>query len=116
MLSIYMVLVVLLILLIFSLSYKEHFEDLISKSSMFVLQGNSIPMFKDNKYPEIMFDENDPAAQSVDGSNNPSIPKQIFPWAFNKCSIDCCNKNSNLTCQGGCLCLNDKQIKNFFHK
>jgi hypothetical protein len=116
MLSIYIVLIVLAILLFFSLSYKEHFEELISKSSIFVLQGNSIPMFKDNKYPEIMFDQGDFAAQRVDGSNNALVPKQVFPFAFNKCSIDCCNKNSNLTCNSGCVCVTDKQIKNFFNR
>lgn len=103
----YITFIVLVILLILFTNYKENFTDLIDPEKIFFLQGNTLPYFKDNKYPKINFDINNPSARKDFGNT-------IFPFTFNKCDINCCNKNSNLTCQSGCVCLTDTQIKNMF--
>lgn len=113
MFHLWFILFLLIIILIGFTTNKEHFEELLSSTNLFVLQGNSIPLNTQNL--KINFDETNPAAQYVDGKG-PNVPKAVFPWTFNKCSIDCCNKNSNLLCNSGCVCITDDQINNFFGK
>lgn len=88
--------------------YKNVDENkLLPADQLVVVQGNGVP---DSKPTQIIFDQNDPAAQNVDGT--PSAPKQIFPFAYNKCDIKCCD-DSNWGCSGGCVCLTNEQKKNF---
>ena len=81
--------------------YKDN--ELLSLDKMVVVQGNGIP---DKKIESISFDQGDPAAQSVDGTGN--APKSMFPFAYNKCDINCCG-DSPFTCSGGCVCLTKEQ-------
>ena len=89
-------------------NYPNSFEkfkdnDLLSMDKMVVIQGNGVP---DQQSAPIQFDQGDPAAQSVDGTGK--APKSLFPFAYNKCDVNCCG-NSPFTCSGGCVCLTKEQ-------
>lgn len=77
----------------------------VDPNNMYVVQGNGVPDIPMNK---IIFDQNDPAANNVDGTG--ATPKQIFPFAFNKCDVRCCG-HSPLTCSGGCVCIPQEQMQ-----
>ncbi len=89
---------------------REKFKnnELIPLDKIVFVQGNTVP---DKDPGKIMFDQDDPAAQSVDGT--PNGPRALFPFAFNKCDVSCCGESSGLSCNGGCVCLTDEQ-KRFF--
>jgi hypothetical protein len=88
-------------------SNKERFvqkgNELLSPDKITIIQGNAVP----EKNPgQIIFDQNDPSAQSVDGTNK--TPKSMFVFAYNKCDVKCCG-DSPYSCNGGCVCLTDEQ-------
>lgn len=95
---------------LFTQRSRELFENnqLIPMDKIKFVQGNGVP---DKDPGVIMFDQNDPAAQSVDGTDK--APKALFPFAFNKCDVKCCGDSAGLSCSGGCVCLTDEQ-KRFF--
>lgn len=82
---------------------EEKANQLLSPDKIAIIQGNGVP---DKDMGSIVFDENDPAAQSVDGTEKG--PKSMFVFAYNKCDINCCN-DSPYSCNGGCVCLTDDQ-------
>lgn len=95
----------------FTTTKRENYQDsptkLFETNKMLVIQGNGIP---DKDVGPISFDQNDPAAQSVDGTVG--APKSLFPFAYNKCDVKCCG-DSPYSCNGGCVCLTDQQKKHF---
>ena len=87
--------------------FNQQKHELLSPDKIAIIQGNAIP----EKNPQkVIFDQCDPAAQSVDGTKNG--PKSLFTFAYNKCSPDCCF-GSPYSCNGGCVCLTEEQKKNF---
>ena len=68
-----------------------------------VLQGNSLPTVA----TETVQWDTDPSATSVDGTA--SGPKQMFMFAYNKASPECCP--SPFSTSRGCVCMSDDQIK-----
>jgi hypothetical protein len=82
-------------------------NELLPLDKIAIIQGNAIPEINPQK---IIFDQCDPAAQSVDGTENG--PKSLFAFAYNKCSPDCC-MGSPYSCNGGCVCLTEEQKKSF---
>lgn len=88
------------------LARKEQFKDneLIPMDKIVFIQGNGVP---DKQPDKIIFDQSDPSAQSVDGTD--SAPVSMFPFAFNKCDVKCCGDAANLSCNGGCVCLTNEQ-------
>lgn len=90
-------------------TFKQFEEDnkLLSPYKVVYIQGNGIP---DQEIKPIQFDQGDPAATSVDGT--PDAPKSLFPFAFNKCDVSCCD-DSAFSCNGGCVCLTPEQKKMF---
>lgn len=99
-LNILVVLVVIFLILYFIASgtmRMELYEDLISdnnelipKDKLIVIQGNGIP---------------DIPIQATE----PDTTDTLFNFAYNKCSLDCC-KNSEYSCNGGCVCLTNEQL------
>lgn len=83
-------------------------NQLIPMEQIRFVQGNGVP---DKDPGVILFDQDDPAAQSVDGTQ--TAPRALFPFAFNKCDVNCCGDSAGLSCNGGCVCLTDEQ-KRFF--
>ncbi len=86
-------------------------NELIPMDSIRFVQGNGVP---DKDPGKIMFDQDDPAAQSVDGTDK--APKALFPFAFNKCDVNCCGDSAGLSCNGGCVCLTDEQKRYFSNR
>lgn len=84
----------------------ENYQDneLVPLDKVVFVAGNGVP---DKQEGKIQFDQSDPAAQSVDGTEN--TPRSIFPFAFNKCDIKCCGDSGGLSCNGGCVCLTKEQ-------
>ena len=90
---------------------EERFEEaghqLLPPDKIAVIQGNAVP----EKNPKrVIFDQCDPAAQSVDGSKDG--PRSLFTFAYNKCDPSCCD-GSPYSCNGGCVCLTENQKKFF---
>ena len=86
---------------------QERFNQLLPPDKIQIIQGNAVPI----KNPQqVIFDQDDPAAQSVDGTKDG--PKSIFTFAYNKCSPECC-VGSPYSCNGGCVCLTAEQKKYF---
>lgn len=78
---------------------------MIPKEKLAVIQGTgSLP--KDPIKPVIDFD-NDPSAPPIDG--DPRSTSQLFTFAFNKSSPECCQDSGGLTSSKGCVCLTEKQ-------
>jgi len=91
----------------------ETFSDskgntLLPRDKIAVIQGNGVP---DQELTSINFDQNDPSAPSVDGTEKG--PKSLFSFAYNKCSPDCCGDSGGYSCEGGCVCITDEQKKFF---
>ena len=86
---------------------KNELTKLLPLDKIAIIQGNAIPEIHPEK---IIFDQCDPAAQSVDGTEDG--PKSLFTFAYNKCSPDCC-MGSPYSCNGGCVCLTEEQKKSF---
>lgn len=87
----------------------ERFEDkgnkLLPPDKVVYIQGNGIP---DTPLVPTRIDTKDPSAQSVDGT--PGGPRSMFMFAYNRCSPECC-EHSAYSCQGGCACMTDDQLK-----
>lgn len=83
-------------------------NTLLSPDKIAIIQGNGVP---DQMPSAINFDQNDPSAPSVDGTGK--SPKSMFVFAYNKCSPDCCGDDGGYSCNGGCVCLTNKQKKYF---
>lgn len=92
---------------------REQFKEneLIPMDKIVFVQGNGVP---DKDPGKIMFDQDDLAAQSVDGT--PNAPKALFPFAFNKCDVSCCGDSAGLSCNGGCVCLTPEQKRYFSNR
>lgn len=86
-------------------NYKDSVTQLIPLNNLMVIQGNGVPDITDGT---IKFDQNDPSASSVDGTNN--TPNSLFIAAYNKCDISCCD-GSPYSCNGGCVCFTQEQKK-----
>lgn len=87
--------------------FAEKKNKLLPLDKIAIIQGNAIPEIHPKK---LIFDQCDPAAQSVDGTKDG--PKSLFTFAYNKCSPDCC-VGSPYSCNGGCVCLTEEQKKSF---
>jgi hypothetical protein len=87
---------------------KERFSTskatLMKPDDFVVYQGTQIPLSSVSK---VDFD-NHASYPSVDGSEDPNVPRSMFAFAYNKCDASCCP--SPYTCNGGCVCMTDKQI------
>ena len=75
----------------------EKYEDLLSyqntlipKDKLIVIQGNGVP--------DVPIKPSDPDTTDT-----------LFNFAYNKCSLECC-KNSEYSCNGGCVCLTPEQL------
>ncbi len=90
-------------------TFKQFEEEnkLLSPYKMVYVSGNGVP---DQEMKPIVYDQGDPASQSVDGTGD--APKSLFPFAFNKCDVSCCD-DSAFSCNGGCVCLTPEQKKMF---
>ena len=82
-------------------------EYIIPQEKLAVIQGSQVPQTPTQ--PVGSFD-NDPSGAPIDG--DPNSPTQLFTFAFNKASPECCMDSEFSTSQG-CVCLTDKQ-KNWF--
>ena len=72
------------------MKYEKFSQDLLPKDKIIVIQGNGIP--------------NTPFTEAS------NMKDTMFPYAYNKCKLECC-KNSEYSCNGGCVCLTDEQRK-----
>ena len=76
---------------------------LINKNKLYVSQGVTNPLV-----PQIKKYKTD-SEKNVNGLNNSS--NDMFMFAYNKCKPECCLNGSSYSCNSGCVCVNDKQIK-----
>jgi len=81
---------------------------LLPKDKIVLIQGNGLP---DKNPPAIEFDQSDPSAPSVDGTDK--SPNSLFVFAYNKCSPDCCGDSGGYSCGSGCVCITEEQKKYF---
>jgi hypothetical protein len=75
-------------------------DFIIPKEKLAIIQGVNMPDTPTNQ--EITFD-NDPSASNLSGD-----PSQLFMFANNKASLDCCP--SVYSTSQGCVCMTDDQI------
>ena len=76
---------------------------LIEKNKLYVSQGVTHPLKPEiNKYQ-------DTSKTSLKGLND--NPEDMFIFSYNKCKPECCLNGSNYSCNSGCVCVNDEQIK-----
>lgn len=82
---------------------EKYANSLLPSDKVVYIQGNGIP---DAPLTAAKLDQDDPNAQSVDGTANG--PKSMFMFAYNSCSPSCCDESS-YSCNGGCVCLTPEQ-------
>lgn len=81
-------------------------HKLISPENLLVLFGNTLPLNPDSIVLSEQCANNN--APSVTENNND--PHSLFEFTYNKCHPSCC-KTSSFSCDHGCVCVTDDQVK-----
>lgn len=79
-------------------------NELLPPTDFIVYQGAQMPI---SRPTNVEFDMHE-SYPTVDGTSADGTPRSMFMMAFNKCDPSCCP--SSYSCNGGCVCMTDKQI------
>ena len=81
-------------------------NKLLPADNLVVVQGNGIPNVP---IEPSEYDKSDDSSPIVDGTEKGARSKFFF--AYNECKPECCKTSGGYSCNGGCPCVTQEQMK-----